>query len=113
MLLQGFVPFFVSATAGTTVYGAFDPLIAISDVCKKYNVWMHVDVSETNLLYGDTNLHKHLLLPRLKRCCCLKRPRCTMSVRSGDVSGGMHRNTELTSEFDKSIMSVSPLTACG
>lgn len=48
MPLQGFVPFFVSATAGTTVYGAFDPLIAISDVCKKYNVWMHVDVSNTN-----------------------------------------------------------------
>uniref|UniRef100_A0A3Q0QY63 Glutamate decarboxylase 2 n=1 Tax=Amphilophus citrinellus TaxID=61819 RepID=A0A3Q0QY63_AMPCI len=40
---KGFVPFFVSATAGTTVYGAFDPLIAISDICKKYNVWMHVD----------------------------------------------------------------------
>uniref|UniRef100_A0A3B3B550 Glutamate decarboxylase 2 n=1 Tax=Oryzias melastigma TaxID=30732 RepID=A0A3B3B550_ORYME len=42
---KGFVPFFVSATAGTTVYGAFDPLIAISDICRKYNVWMHVDVS--------------------------------------------------------------------
>uniref|UniRef100_A0A3B3XKZ6 Glutamate decarboxylase 2 n=1 Tax=Poecilia mexicana TaxID=48701 RepID=A0A3B3XKZ6_9TELE len=40
---KGFVPFFVSATAGTTVYGAFDPLIAISDICKKYNVWFHVD----------------------------------------------------------------------
>uniref|UniRef100_A0A8C6PGW2 Glutamate decarboxylase 2 n=1 Tax=Nothobranchius furzeri TaxID=105023 RepID=A0A8C6PGW2_NOTFU len=40
---KGFVPFFVSATAGTTVYGAFDPLIAISDICRKYNVWMHVD----------------------------------------------------------------------
>ncbi|TNN57167.1 Glutamate decarboxylase 2 [Liparis tanakae] len=40
---NGFVPFFVSATAGTTVYGAFDPLIDISDICKKYDVWMHVD----------------------------------------------------------------------
>ncbi|XP_026800634.2 glutamate decarboxylase 2 [Pangasianodon hypophthalmus] len=40
---KGYVPFFVSATAGTTVYGAFDPLIAISDICKKYNIWMHVD----------------------------------------------------------------------
>uniref|UniRef100_A0AAY4A2Q6 Glutamate decarboxylase 2 n=1 Tax=Denticeps clupeoides TaxID=299321 RepID=A0AAY4A2Q6_9TELE len=40
---KGFVPFFVSATAGTTVYGAFDPLIAIADICKKYNIWMHVD----------------------------------------------------------------------
>uniref|UniRef100_A0A7N6FGI8 Glutamate decarboxylase 2 n=1 Tax=Anabas testudineus TaxID=64144 RepID=A0A7N6FGI8_ANATE len=42
-ILEGFVPFFVSATAGTTVYGAFDPLIAISDICRKYNIWMHVD----------------------------------------------------------------------
>lgn len=44
-VLQGLVPFFVSATAGTTVYGAFDPLIAIADICKKHSVWMHVDVS--------------------------------------------------------------------
>lgn len=47
---QGYVPFFVSATAGTTVYGAFDPLIAIADICKKYDVWMHVDVSRSVLL---------------------------------------------------------------
>ncbi|XP_048366562.1 glutamate decarboxylase 2 isoform X2 [Sphaerodactylus townsendi] len=42
---KGFVPFLVSATAGTppTVYGAFDPLIAIADICKKYKIWMHVD----------------------------------------------------------------------
>uniref|UniRef100_A0A8C9F9N3 Glutamate decarboxylase 2 n=1 Tax=Pavo cristatus TaxID=9049 RepID=A0A8C9F9N3_PAVCR len=33
----------LSATAGTTVYGAFDPLIAIADICKKYKIWMHVD----------------------------------------------------------------------
>lgn len=56
---QGFVPFFVSATAGTTVYGAFDPLIAISDICKKYNVWMHVDVSQReSLLMMDRNPSK-------------------------------------------------------
>uniref|UniRef100_A0A8C4S417 Glutamate decarboxylase 2 n=1 Tax=Erpetoichthys calabaricus TaxID=27687 RepID=A0A8C4S417_ERPCA len=42
-IFQGYVPFFVSATAGTTVYGAFDPLIAIADVCRKYKIWMHVD----------------------------------------------------------------------
>ena len=46
---QGLVPFFVSATAGTTVYGAFDPLIAISDICKKYSIWMHVDVSKRSV----------------------------------------------------------------
>uniref|UniRef100_A0A8C3HQD0 Glutamate decarboxylase 2 n=1 Tax=Chrysemys picta bellii TaxID=8478 RepID=A0A8C3HQD0_CHRPI len=42
---KGFVPFLVSATAGTTVYGAFDPLLAIADICKKYKIWMHVDAA--------------------------------------------------------------------
>lgn len=44
---QGYVPFFVSATAGTTVYGAFDPINEIADICEKYNMWLHVDVSAT------------------------------------------------------------------
>lgn len=30
---QGAVPFFVSATSGTTVLGAFDPLGPVADVC--------------------------------------------------------------------------------
>lgn len=64
---QGFVPFFVSATAGTTVYGAFDPLIAISDICRKYSVWMHVDVSESPFCFCNVNLHKQLLSPHLRK----------------------------------------------
>lgn len=42
---QGQIPFFVSATAGTTVLGAFDPLQDIADICEKYGLWFHVDVS--------------------------------------------------------------------
>uniref|UniRef100_A0A0K0DSS0 Glutamate decarboxylase n=1 Tax=Strongyloides stercoralis TaxID=6248 RepID=A0A0K0DSS0_STRER len=42
---DGLYPFFVSATAGTTVYGAFDPLIQIADLCEKYNIWFHVDAA--------------------------------------------------------------------
>jgi len=42
---QGQIPFFVSATAGTTVLGAFDPLNEIADVCEKYNCWFHVDAA--------------------------------------------------------------------
>lgn len=38
-------PFFVNATAGTTILGAFDNLGEIADVCRRYNIWMHVDVS--------------------------------------------------------------------
>jgi len=41
---QGMIPFFVNATAGTTVYGAFDPIEPIADICDKYNMWLHVDV---------------------------------------------------------------------
>ncbi|MEQ2193624.1 hypothetical protein XENOCAPTIV_006729 [Xenoophorus captivus] len=40
---HGYVPLFVNATAGSTVYGAFDPINEIADICEKYNLWLHVD----------------------------------------------------------------------
>jgi len=41
----GCTPFFVNATCGTTVLGSFDPIDRIADVCDKYKLWLHVDVS--------------------------------------------------------------------
>jgi glutamate/tyrosine decarboxylase-like PLP-dependent enzyme len=38
-------PFFIGATAGTTVKGAFDPLEEISVISKRHDLWMHVDGS--------------------------------------------------------------------
>lgn len=46
---RGHIPFFVNATAGTTVIGAFDPIPEMADICQKYNLWLHVDVSNTLL----------------------------------------------------------------
>jgi len=42
---EGKTPYFVNATAGTTVFGAFDPINEIADICEKYHLWLHIDVS--------------------------------------------------------------------
>ncbi len=42
-LKNSHIPFFVNATAGTTVLGAFDDITTLSPICKTYNLWLHVD----------------------------------------------------------------------
>lgn len=44
---KGHIPFFVNCTSGTTVQGAFDPIDEIADICQKYKMWLHIDVSYT------------------------------------------------------------------
>src|ERR1700728_1386741 len=41
----GKVPFIVCATVGTTSSLAFDPLEEIGRICKKHNLWLHVDAA--------------------------------------------------------------------
>lgn len=55
VLKENRMPFFVNATAGTTVLGAFDNLNEIGDICEKYNLWLHVDVGPHNLIYIITS----------------------------------------------------------
>ncbi|KAG9477307.1 hypothetical protein GDO78_002611 [Eleutherodactylus coqui] len=57
---KGHVPLYVNATAGTTVYGAFDPIDEIADICEKYNIWLHVDVSHSHLAV-ITKILSHLV----------------------------------------------------
>ncbi len=59
-LESGKKPFFVGATAGTTVLGAFDPLIEISQITQNYHLWFHVDGAWGGaVLLSDR--YKHLL----------------------------------------------------
>lgn len=42
---KGEQPFFIGATAGTTLLGAFDPFEEITKIGKKHQIWVHIDGS--------------------------------------------------------------------
>lgn len=59
-LRRGERPFFVNATAGTTVLGAFDPIDALADVAKAHGLWLHVDGCHgASVLFSER--HRHLM----------------------------------------------------
>lgn len=57
---EGKTPFYVNATAGTTVLGSYDPFKEISEICRKHNLWFHVDGSWGGPAIFSSK-HKHKL----------------------------------------------------
>lgn len=56
---EGETPFYVNATAGTTVLGSFDPLNEIADICQKHKLWMHVDGSwGASIIFSNAQKYK-------------------------------------------------------
>lgn len=56
---EGKTPFYVNATAGTTVLGSFDPFNEIAEICKKHNLWFHVDGSwGGSFVFSQRQKHK-------------------------------------------------------
>ena len=57
---DGYIPFAVVGTAGTTNTGAIDPLNAIADICDQYDMWFHVDGAIGGSLLLSDNCRKLL-----------------------------------------------------
>lgn len=54
---QGLVPFCVVATSGTVTTGSVDPLDDIADLCRRENLWLHVDGAYGALFRLSTTTH--------------------------------------------------------
>ncbi|KAI0545194.1 pyridoxal phosphate-dependent transferase [Xylaria curta] len=56
---DGKTPFYVNATAGTTVFGSYDPIREISAICKDFGLWLHVDGSwGGSAIFSSMQRHK-------------------------------------------------------
>ncbi|KAF1987592.1 PLP-dependent transferase [Aulographum hederae CBS 113979] len=60
-LSVGETPFYVNATAGTTVLGSYDSIDKIADVCQKHGLWLHVDGSWGGSVVFSDSLKKERL----------------------------------------------------
>jgi sulfinoalanine decarboxylase/sulfinoalanine decarboxylase/aspartate 1-decarboxylase len=59
-LANGLTPFYLNATAGTTVVCAFDDVAGLAPICKKYNIWLHLDGAfGGSVIFSDK--YKHLV----------------------------------------------------
>jgi sulfinoalanine decarboxylase/sulfinoalanine decarboxylase/aspartate 1-decarboxylase len=59
-LANGFLPFYLNATAGTTVLCAFDNITDLSPICNQYNIWLHLDGAFGGSVIFSTK-YKHLV----------------------------------------------------
>lgn len=57
---NGKKPVLVNLTAGTTVLGAFDPIEEIAAICKKHNIWLHLDGAYCGSVLFSSK-YKHLI----------------------------------------------------
>lgn len=57
---DGRTPFLVNATCATTVFGSFDDLEMLSDVCQQEKMWLHLDAAlGGSMVLSDK--HRHLM----------------------------------------------------
>ncbi|EPY06374.1 hypothetical protein PAALTS15_14531 [Paenibacillus alvei TS-15] len=57
---QGFAPFLIIATVGTTGAGAIDPLMDIAAIAEHEQMWLHVDAAYGGAIVLDSELSYHV-----------------------------------------------------
>jgi glutamate/tyrosine decarboxylase-like PLP-dependent enzyme len=57
---NGFAPFLVSGTAGTTAAGVIDPLPELASFCRSENLWFHADAAWGGAAILSPRLKQHL-----------------------------------------------------
>ena len=58
--LEGYTPFFVCATIGTTSSTAVDPVKEIARICREQNCWLHVDAAMSGTAMVCPEFRHHL-----------------------------------------------------
>ena len=113
---SGGVPFMVVGTAGSVATGVVDPLAEIADVCRRHDVWFHVDgaygalaarvpeapdslraLSDADSVAVDP--HKWLYAPLEAGCALVRRPADLLRAFSYHPSY-YHFDHEVTNYFD-------------
>ena len=59
-LRNNFIPFYLNATAGTTVACAFDKVDELVKICKRHKIWIHLDGAFGGAVIFSKK-HKHLV----------------------------------------------------
>ena len=69
-LAKGLSPFYVNATAGTTVLCAFDNISELTPICQRHNIWLHLDGAFGGSVIFSLK-HKHLVdgIPKTDSFC--------------------------------------------
>jgi glutamate/tyrosine decarboxylase-like PLP-dependent enzyme len=96
---QGYQPFLVIGTAGTTGTGAIDPLSELASICREHDLWFHVDAAYGGVAtvvpqYADAlrglaeadsiavDPHKWLYQPLEAGCALVRRPKAMLDAFS-------------------------------
>ncbi|KAK6535992.1 hypothetical protein TWF281_000239 [Arthrobotrys megalospora] len=58
---KGQTPFYVNATAGSTVLGSFDPFTEVAEIAKRHNMWFHIDGAWGGSFVFSERLRKQFL----------------------------------------------------